>query len=244
MEWFKIIVEALVGLGFLGTVIKWFFLPRFRIDLRKKNFEKDKIELDNYLDLCKKFSQKLLQPIQFQYATNHFLGTTRYHYSLFNERINNLWNFNKVFSNLNHGYFFLKQVVENNQAHLEYIFKEKTIKKIRSISITILICAAFIYLGLIIFEVFFLKELISSKSINKDTYAFYKILSGVIYVVLVLGASYFGGKASTALSLKDIFDIRDKNTKIEKSKINTKLIFLIKLFNFRYFIKLFQKLNK
>ncbi|MBU0371677.1 hypothetical protein KN506_18780, partial [Acinetobacter baumannii] len=88
MEWFKIIVEALVGLGFLGTVIKWFFLPRFRIDLRKKNFEKDKIELDNYLDLCKKFSQKLLQPIQFQYATNHFLGTTRYHYSLFNERIN------------------------------------------------------------------------------------------------------------------------------------------------------------
>ncbi|MDP7851777.1 hypothetical protein QWI43_18940, partial [Acinetobacter baumannii] len=110
--------------------------------------------------------------------------------------------------------------------------------------ITILICAAFIYLGLIIFEVFFLKELISSKSINKDTYAFYKILSGVIYVVLVLGASYFGGKASTALSLKDIFDIRDKNTKIEKSKINTKLIFLIKLFNFRYFIRLFQKLNK
>ncbi|WP_228258941.1 hypothetical protein [Acinetobacter pittii] len=96
MEWFKIILEALVGLGFLGTVIKWFFLPRFRIELRKKNFEKDKIELDNYLDACEKFNQdeNSLQPIQFQYITNQFLGTNRYHYSLFNKRINNLWNFN------------------------------------------------------------------------------------------------------------------------------------------------------
>ncbi|WP_228259720.1 hypothetical protein [Acinetobacter pittii] len=72
MEWFKIILEALVGLGFLGTVIKWFFLPRFRIELRKKNFEKDKIELDNYLDACEKFNQdenslvsiRLTQPYQ------------------------------------------------------------------------------------------------------------------------------------------------------------------------------------
>lgn len=224
MEWFKIIWEALLGLGILGTVIKWFFLPRFRIELRKKNFEKDKVELDHYLNFRSKFNQNenSLQPIQFQYATNHFLGTTKYHYSLFNERINNLWNFNKTFSNLNHGYFFIKQVVENNQAYLEYIFKEKTIKKIRSISITILFFAAFVYLCLVIFEIFFLNELILNKIINKNIYDFYKIISCIIYVVLVLGASYFGGKASSALSLKDIFDVRDIDTKIEKSKINSK----------------------
>ncbi|MCG6626162.1 hypothetical protein KTJ60_00230 [Acinetobacter baumannii] len=228
MDWVKLIVEVLLGLGFLGTVIKWFFLPRFRTELKKKNFKEDKEELDNYLDVCKKFNQddNSLQPIQFQYITNQFLGTNRYHYSLFNKRIHNLWNFNKIFSDLNFSYFFLKQTIENNQAHLEYIFKEKTIKKIRSISITILICAAFIYLGLVIFEVFFLKELILSKSINKDTYAFYKILSCVIYVALILGASYFGGKASTALTLKDIFDIRDRNIKVEESKINNNLKFL------------------
>ena len=224
MEWFKIILDAFLGLGILGTVIKWFFLPRFRIELRKKNFEKDKVELDHYLDFRSKFNQNKnsFQPIQFQYATNHFLGTTKYHYSLFNERINNLWNFNKTFSNLNHGYFFLKQVVENNQAYLEYIFKEKTIKKIKSISIVILIFSAFVYLLLVIFEVFFLNNLILNKIINKDIYTFYKIISSIIYVFMILGASYFGGKASSALSLKDIFDVRDKNTKIEKSKINSK----------------------
>lgn len=213
MEWVKLIVGALLGLGFFGTVIKWFFSPRFRLEVKKKNFKEDKIELDNYLEACKKFNQNKnsLQPIQFQYATNHFLGTNRYHYSLFNKRINNLWNFNKIFSDLNHGYFFLKQSIENNQAYLEYTFKEKTIKNVKSTAIIILICAALVYLGLVIFEVFFLEELTSSKRIDKDAYSFYKILSCIVYVVLIIGASYFGGKASTALYLKDIFDIRDKS---------------------------------
>lgn len=213
MEWIKLVLEALLGLGIFGTIIKWFFSPRFRIELKKKNFEKDTIELNHYLDSCKKFNQheNPLKPIQLQYATNHFLGTTRYHYSLFNEKINKLWNFNKILPDLNHGYFFLKQVIENNQAYLEYIFKEKTIKNIKLTAITILICAALIYLGLIIFEVFFLEELISSKRIDKDAYSFYKVLLCFIYVTLILGASYLGGKASTALSLKDIFDIRDKS---------------------------------
>ncbi|GAB01498.1 hypothetical protein [Acinetobacter sp. NBRC 100985] len=213
MEWVKLIVGVLLGLGFFGTMIKWIFSPRFRMELKKKNFKEDKIELDNYLEACKKFNQNKnsLQPIQFQYATNHFLGTNRYHYSFFNKRINNLWNFNKIFSDLNHGYFFLKQSIENNQAYLEYTFKEKTIKNIKSTAIIILICAALVYLGLVIFEVFFLEELTSSKRIDKDAYSFYKILSCIVYVVLIIGASYFGGKASTALYLKDIFDIRNKS---------------------------------
>lgn len=67
------------------------------------------------------------------------------------------------------------------------------------------------YLGLVIFEVFFLEELTSSKIIDKDTYSFYKILFCIVYVALIIGASYFGGKASTALYLKDIFDIREKS---------------------------------
>lgn len=29
MEWVKLIVEVLLGLGFLGTVIKWFFYQDF-----------------------------------------------------------------------------------------------------------------------------------------------------------------------------------------------------------------------
>lgn len=40
MEWVKLIVEVLLSLGFLGTVIKWFFLPRFRIELKKKKFQR------------------------------------------------------------------------------------------------------------------------------------------------------------------------------------------------------------
>lgn len=217
MEWVKLIVEVLLGLGFLGTVIKWFFLPRFRIELKKKNFKEDKVELDNYLDACNKFNQdnNSLQPIQFQYITNQFLGTNRYHYSLFNKRINNLWNFNKIFSDLNFSYFFLKQTIENNQAYLEYIFKEKTIKSIKSIAITILICAAIVYLGFVTFELFFLKELILNEQIDKDVYSYYKVICGLVYIVLFIGASYFGGKASTALYLKDIFDIRDKNIKLK-----------------------------
>lgn len=225
MEWVKLIVEVLLGLGFLGTVIKWFFLPRFRIELKKKNFKEDQVELDNYLDACKKFNQdeNSLQPIQFQYITNQFLGTNRYHYSLFNKRINNLWNFNKIFSDLNFSYFFLKQTIENDQAYLEYIFKEKTIKNIKSTAITILICAAIVYLAFVIFELFFLKELILNERIDNDVYTFYKILCSVIYVVLFIGASYFGGKASTALYLKDIFDIRDKTIKLENQRLTISL---------------------
>jgi hypothetical protein len=225
MEWVKLIVEVLLGLGFLGTVIKWFFLPRFRIELKKKNFKEDQVELDNYLDACKKFNQdeNSLQPIQFQYITNQFLGTNRYHYSLFNKRINNLWNFNKIFSDLNFSYFFLKQTIENDQAYLEYIFKEKMIKNIKSTAITILICAAIVYLAFVIFELFFLKELILNERIDNDVYTFYKILCSVIYVVLFIGASYFGGKASTALYLKDIFDIRDKTIKLENQRLTISL---------------------
>lgn len=213
MEWVKLIVGALLGLGFFGTVIKWIFSPRFRMELKKKNFKDDKIELDNYLDACAKFNQKKssLQPIQFQYETNHFLGTNRYHYSLFNKRINNLWNFNKLFSDLNFSYFFLKQTIENNQAYLEYTFKEKTINIVKFTAITILIFSALVYLGLIVFELFYLNKLISSKIIDRDVYSFYKIFGCIIYVVLIIGASYFGGKASTALYLKSIFDIRDKS---------------------------------
>ncbi len=225
MEWVKLIVEVLLSLGFLGTVIKWFFLPRFRIELKKKNFKEDKVELDNYLDACEKFNQgeNSLQPIQFQYITNQFLGTNRYHYSLFNKRINNLWNFNKLFSDLNFSYFFIKQNIVNDQAYLEYTFKEKTIEKIKSTAITILFFAVLVYLGLIIFEVFFLQDLILSKRIDNNAYSFYKILSCVVYVGLILGASYFGGKASTALYLKDIFDIKDKNIKLENRSSTIRL---------------------
>lgn len=211
MEWAKFIIEIFVGLGFLGVAFKWIFSPRFRLELTKKNFEKDKLEMDNYLNSCDQFNRNLIHPVQFQYATNTFLGTTKFHYSLFNERVKILWNFKKVFSDLNFSYFFIKQVVVNNHAHLEYVFKEKTIKNIRLVAVTIFILAALVYLGMVIFEIFFLNEFLASQQINKNEYTFYKLFLTVLYVILILMASFFGGKASVALSLNDTFDIREKN---------------------------------
>ncbi len=211
MEWAKFIIEVFVGLGFLGVTFKWIFSPRFRLELTKKNFEKDKLEIDNYLDSCDQFNRNLIHPVQFQYATNIFLGTTKFHYSLFNERIKNLWNFKKVFSELNYSYSFIKQVVVNNQAHLKYVFKEKTIKNIRLVAVIIFFLAVLVYLGVVIFEIFFLNEFLSSQQINKNDYTFYKLFLTVLYVILILMASFFGGKASVALSLKDTLDIREKN---------------------------------
>lgn len=61
----KLLLEALLGLGFLGAAFKWLFSSRFRLELAKKNFEKDKLDLDNNLDLCLKNSENLLQLVQF-----------------------------------------------------------------------------------------------------------------------------------------------------------------------------------
>lgn len=99
----------------------------------------------------------------------------------------------------------------NNQAHLKYVFKEKTIKNIRLVAVIIFILAVLVYLGVVIFEIFFLNEFLSSQQINKNDYTFYKLFLTVLYVILILMASFFGGKASVALSLKDTFDIREKN---------------------------------
>lgn len=212
MEWLKLLVEVLLGLGILGTIFKWIFSSRFRVELKKKNFEKDKQEVDAYLEMCNKFKENEngIHPIQFQYSTNNFLGSSRFHYSLFKDKVKNSWNFKKVFSDLNYGYLYLRQVVDNNNAHLEYILKENTIKKIEMVSIVICALAALLYIFLVVFELFFLESIILNHGISKDDYTQYKLLSFVIYVVLILGASIFGSKASTALSLKNTFDIKEK----------------------------------
>lgn len=210
MEWLKLLIESLLGLGALGIAFKWVFSPRFRISLRKKNFQEDKKELDTYLDACSRFKENLITPIQFQYVTNSFLGTTKFHYSLFNERIHNLWNFNKVFSDLKYSSFFIRQNIHNNKASLEYIFKQRTLKKIMFGAISIFFLAISVYIGLVIFEIFFLNELLSKNNIDKKKYMIYKGYSIVLYLVLIFGASFFGGKASTAIALKDIFDIQEK----------------------------------
>lgn len=211
MEWLKLLIESLLGLGVLGIAFKWVFSPRFRISLRKKNFQEDKNELDTYLEAHKRFRENLITPIQFQYVTNSFLGTTKFHYSLLSDRIERLWNFNKVLSDLNYSYFFVKQVIRDDQASLEYIFKRKTLKKIMFGAISIFFLAVLFYIGLVIFEIFFLNELLSQNKIDKETYIIYKGYSIVLYVILIFGASFFGGKASTAIALKDTFDIQEKN---------------------------------
>lgn len=211
MDWMKIF-EVIVGIGAFGTVLKWLFFPRFRLKLRKINFENDRKEINEFIYFCETIKDKEYKPypIQLQCATNILLGTSKFHYSLFVNKINYMWNLEKIRSDLFYSYFYVRQIVINNEAKLEYVIKERTLRNIEKICIWICVGAAVLYIIIIIFDLFLLRYFIENNYFNNKIYEVTKIYFLLVYVFFIFFASILGSKASAALSLKNYFDIQDK----------------------------------
>lgn len=212
MEWVKIL-EVVAGAGVLLSILRWLFLPSYRLSLRKKDFGEFSTETDTLIDFCKVFEQDPTSKseIQLQNAFNQFLGYSKYHYSVFFENFKSLWDFKGKFSDLKYSGFLITQEVENNKATLYYRFKKKTIKYGEMISICIIGLGSILYILLIIFELFFLKICITEGYFNQSSYDQIKLYSLVVFVLCYATAALLGSKFGVALSLKDIFNIQEKS---------------------------------
>lgn len=212
MDWVKIL-EVVAGAGVLLSILRWLFLPSYRLSLRKKDFGEFSTETDSLIDFCKVFEQdrNSKSEIQLQNAFNQFLGYSKYHYSVFFEKFKLLWDFKSKFSDLKYSGFLITQKVENNKAKLYYRFKEKTLKYGEMISIWIIGFGSILYILLIIFELFFLNMLITKGYFSQSSYDQVKLYALGFFVLGYTTAIIVGSKFSIALSLKNTFDIQDKN---------------------------------
>lgn len=212
MDWVKIL-EVVAGAGVLLSILRWLFLPSYRLSLRKKDFGEFSTETDTLIDFCKVFEQDPTSKseIQLQNAFNQFLGYSKYHYSVFFEKFKSLWDFKSKFSDLKYSGFLITQKVENNKAKLYYRFKESTLKRGEKISIAIIIAGSILYILLIIFEFSVLNILITKEHFSQSSYDQFKLYSLLVFVLCYATAALLGSKFGVALSLKDTFDIQEKN---------------------------------
>lgn len=205
------ILEIFAPLSFFGTVLWWLISPRFRLKLKKKKFEDDVKELDSFLEIRDNFlNKKNIKPIQMQYAMDHFLGTTKYHYGLFIDRIDDMWNFKQNFSDLKYSSFFINQEIkESGEIYFQYSFKKKTLKIIYRSSIFIVTLAAVLYLILVSTEMIFSQRY--SNFFSSELSLEFKINFWLSYIFILTLAIIFGSKATIALGLQKVFDIREIN---------------------------------
>lgn len=210
MEWL-ILLEIIFGITAIGLVLKWIFFPRFMLKLSKKNFENDRKDINDFIYFCDAVNGKEYKPypIQLQCATNILLGTSKFHYSLFVNKINDMWELNKIRSDLIYSHFYIRQIVINNEAKLEYIIKERKLIKIRNICIGISIGIGALCLTVGVFEIFFLGYLIENFYFDSKDCKITKICFLFMCAMFIFFFILVGSKINTALSLKNLFNIQD-----------------------------------
>ncbi|WP_151766674.1 hypothetical protein [Acinetobacter seifertii] len=213
MELLLKLLEIVVGIGVFGSILKWIFSPNYRLSLRKKDFKEFSTETDSLMSFCEayKLDPTSKAEIQLQNAFNEFLGSSKYHYSNFLENFHKIWNFRSKFSDLNYAGFLIFQKVTDQKAELHYRLKERTIKIIENIGIVVIVSGSILYILLIIFELFFLKMCLTEGYFSQASYDKVKLYSLSIFILCYTCAAIVGSKFGIALSLKDTFNIKDKN---------------------------------
>ncbi|MBT1522588.1 hypothetical protein [Acinetobacter pittii] len=212
MEVFLKILEVIAGISVFGSILKWIFSPNYRLSLRKKDFKEFSAETNNLISFCEahELDPTSKSHIQLQNAFNEFLGSSKYHYSIFLYNFREIWNFRSKFWDLGYAGFLIIQKVVDNKAELHYRLRIETIKNIEKISIYIITVGSFLYVLLIFFEFFFLKTYLTKGYFDQASYDKIKLYSLSIFVICYVCAAIFGSKSGTALSLKDTFNIKDK----------------------------------
>ncbi len=207
MDWANLVISIL-SLSVVSFISKWLFSKNFRENLRKNDFKQIRVETDEYNDYISSNSSK--EPWQLQNATNQYLGTGKFHYSIIIRNFKKTWDFRDKVRDLNFAWSFIEQKEENENAELFYRLKKSTIKFIEQANIWICVIAALSYCGAIIFELVWLEIAISNSNFSKDSYDHWKLIVLTFFVICLPICAYWGSKASVALSLKDTFDIKNK----------------------------------
>ncbi|MDC5574021.1 hypothetical protein V8P92_10480 [Acinetobacter baumannii] len=212
MEVFLKLLEIVAGISVFGSILKWIFSPNYRLSLRKKDFKEFSADTNNLISFCEAYEKSPTSKshIQLQNAFNEFLGSSKYHYSIFLHNFREIWNFRSKLWDLGYAGFLIVQKVVENKAELHYRLRIKTIKNIEKISIYIITAGSLLYILLIFFELFFLKTCLTKGYFNQASYDKIKLYSLSIFVICYVCAVFFGSKSGTALSLKDTFNIKDK----------------------------------
>ncbi|WP_151798243.1 hypothetical protein [Acinetobacter bereziniae] len=209
MEWVNIII-AILGLSVVNFTSKWFFSKKFRESLRKNDFKNIRVETDEYNNYIFD-TEKEKEPWQLQNATNQYLGTDKFHYSLIKKYFKKSWDFRDKVRDLNFSLTFIKQHVKDEKAYLMYRYHLPTLKRIEKYNIWICVAVAISYILAILFEVFLLEKMVTSFTMNEQLYNTIRtIILGLLVVLLPLSV-FMGSKASVAIGLKQYFEIKEKN---------------------------------
>lgn len=207
MEWLNIII-AILGLSFVNFVFKFIFSKTFRETLKKNDFKNICVETDEYNDYINDSTKEVWQ---LQNATNQYLGTDRFHYSLIKRNFKKYWDFRNKIRDLNYAFIFIKQNIESENAELIYKYSINTLKRIETYNIWICVVVAILYALAIIFEMFFMNKVVLNYGFNVDSYGFFRTVVLTVMVLLLPISVLLGSKATTALGLKNVFEIQEKN---------------------------------
>lgn len=206
MEWLNIII-AILGLSAVNFIFKWLFSKKFRESLRKNDFKNICQETDEYNDYTKDSSK---ENWQLQNATNQFLGTGKFHYSLIIRNFKKYWDFRNKVRDLSFAFSFIEQKIENDKAELFYKYSRKNLRRVEKYNIWICVLIALLYIFTTLFEMFFLNKIITSYDFDILFYTTVRTVILTIVLLLLPISALLGSKASTALGLRNIFDIKDK----------------------------------
>ncbi|MFV5516981.1 hypothetical protein [Acinetobacter gerneri] len=201
------VIVSILGLSWVIFCFKWLFSRDFRETLKRNVFKNICEETDEY---NKYVSEPSKENWQLQNATNQYLGTGKFHYSLIIRNFKKTWDFRDKIRDLNFAWFFIEQKIENENAELLYTRKKSTIEFIKHANILICVIAAISYCSAIIFELVWLETAIKNWSFSKESYDHWRLIVLTFFVIFIPICAYWGSKASVALSLKDTFDIQEK----------------------------------
>lgn len=104
----------------------------------------------------------------------------------------------------------IEQKIENDKAELFYKYSIKTIKQIEKYNIWICISVAILYIFAILFEMIFLNIIIENHGFDENLYRNFRTMILAILLIFLPISALLGSKASTALGLKNVFDIKDQ----------------------------------
>ncbi len=206
MEWLNIIITVL-GLSFINFTFKFVFSKKFRETLRKNDFKNIRDESDEYNNYT---SDSTKQTWQLQNATNQYLGLDKFHYSLVIRNFKKYWDFRNKVRDLNFAFTFIEQKIENENAELIYKYSTDTLKRIEKYNFLVCVMVAIVYILAILFEMFLLDRIVINYGFNEHLYQAIKTVLLTIIVFLLPISALLGSKATIALGLKEVFEIKEK----------------------------------
>lgn len=135
-------MNFLTALAIIPPILKWCFIKGYRIDLRRKDFEKISSHLSNYIKNT--YRQKLSkEPSELQTETNILLAEDRTSYLLIfyalDKKLTDLFSFLK---DIKHAGIFLKIDYNKNPIEFKSRLTKRTINKLSIISFSLHIIAA------------------------------------------------------------------------------------------------------